>query len=223
MIRGQCSIPAAVVALLTLALAMPGVRPASAQERRPPQASSRHPGGTAEHGHDHGKSENLDGSGGHAHAEIPSEYATAHLPASAWTSPRMLARGETIYRERCAVCHGDAGDGRGAATAALPVKPPDLRDSRMVGGMRGNYWFWRVSEGGAVEPFRSAGSTMPPWKDMLSVEDRWAVVAYQHRFSGHTGPHVPSEHSEMLAIDDPHAAATRPDSRSPTHGGPHQH
>lgn len=134
----------------------------------------------------------------HGHAEVPAGYWSAHLPAGAWTHPGLLARGKEIYAARCAVCHGDAGDGKGPATASLPLKPPDLRDTRMIDEMAGNYWFWRVSEGGVVEPFRSQGSIMPAWKDTLSVEDRWAVIVYQHTFSGHQAPHVTSEHPQML-------------------------
>jgi mono/diheme cytochrome c family protein len=158
------------------------------------------PSGTDGHHHSHGsRGKTPPGTAGHVHADVPPEYKTAHLPSSAWTSPRLLERGKVIYQEKCAVCHGDAGDGRGPAAAALPVPPADLRDREMVAVMLGKYWFWRVSEGGLVEPYRSAGSTMPAWKDALSVEDRWAVIAYQHRFSGHGGPHVTSEHPEMVA------------------------
>jgi len=41
---------------------------------------------------------------------------------------------------------------------------------------------------------------MPPWKGTLSVEDRWSVMAYQHTFTGHQGPHVPWEHPESVAM-----------------------
>lgn len=133
---------------------------------------------------------------------MPPEYAAAHVPASAWTSPAMVARGRAIYRAKCAQCHGERGDGRGPAAAELAVKPADFRDDAMVNEMAGNYWFWRVSEGGQVEPFRSKGSAMPAWKQELSVEDRWAVIAYTHTLSGHQGPHVTSEHPEMLARAD---------------------
>jgi cytochrome c oxidase cbb3-type subunit 2 len=112
----------------------------------------------------------------------------------------MLARGKEIYTVSCAVCHGDTGDGRGPAGAALPLKPSDFRDKAGVAEMRDNYWFWRVSEGGQPEAFKSKGSAMPPWKGTLSVEDRWAVMAYQHTFSGHNGPHVPWEHPESIAV-----------------------
>ena len=74
---------------------------------------------------------------------------------------------------------------------------PWKKAARAVAAMAGNYWFWRVSEGGKVEPFKSRGSKMPAWKDELSVVDRWAVIAYAHTLSGHQGPHTASEHPEI--------------------------
>ena len=141
--------------------------------------------------------------GGHAHAHVPAplEYADIHVPLSVWTDPGMIVRGKEIYATRCAVCHGDQGDGKGPAGVVLPLKPPDFRDKDGVAEMRDNYWFWRVSEGGQVEPFKDKGSAMPPWKSELSVEDRWAVMAYQHTYSGHNGPHVPWEHPQSVAMD----------------------
>jgi cytochrome c oxidase cbb3-type subunit 2 len=141
-----------------------------------------------------------DEKGGHAHVPAPLEYADAHVPVSVWTDPALIARGKEIYTVRCAVCHGDAGDGKGPAGVALPLKPSDFRDKAGVAEMRDTYWFWRVSEGGQVEPFKGKGSAMPPWKGELSVRDRWAVMAYQHTFSGHQGPHVPWEHPESVVV-----------------------
>src|SRR2546428_6601330 len=138
--------------------------------------------------------------GGHAHVPAPLEYADTHVPLNVGTDQAMIGRGKAIYTTRCAVCHGDTGDGKGPAGVALPLKPSDFRDKDGVAEMRDNYWFWRVSEGGQVEPFKSKGSAMPPWKGQLSVEERWAVMAYQHTFSGHKGPHVPWEHPESVAV-----------------------
>jgi hypothetical protein len=81
--------------------------------------------------------------------------------------------------------------------ALLALKPDSFRDAAMAAEMTDAYWFWRVSEGGLAEPYRSKGSVMPAFKDDLSVEDRWAVIAYQHSFSGHQGPHVAAEHPAM--------------------------
>lgn len=180
-----------------------------------------------DHKHDHGHDETMP----HVHAPVPPEYQKAHVPSAAWTNARMIARGKEIYVVRCAVCHGDTGDGKGPAGLALPLKPPDLRDQKMMAEMAGNYWFWRVTEGGAVEPFKSMGSAMPAWKDELSVEDRWAVIAYQHTFSGHDGPHVVSEHAELGMVG--HAAhegppagslpAAGPASAPAPHGAGHKH
>ena len=138
--------------------------------------------------------------GGHAHVPAPLEYADVHVPLSVWTDLAMITRGKEIYATRCAVCHGDQGDGKGSAGVALPLKPSDFRDKAGVAEMRDNYWFWRVSEGGQSAPFTSKGSAMPPWKGELSVQDRWAVMAYQHTFSGHQGPHVPWEHPESVLV-----------------------
>ena len=109
----------------------------------------------------------------------------------------MIARGKEIYAAKCALCHGDKGDGKGPGAVNLPLKPADLTDAKMVAEMPGNFWFWRVSEGGLVEPFKSKGSVMPAWKGELSTNDRWAVIAYAHTLSGHTGPHVASEHEAL--------------------------
>ena len=141
-----------------------------------------------------------DDKGGHAHVPAPLEYADAHVPFEVWTDVARIAQGKEIYAVKCAVCHGEQGDGKGPAGLALPLKPPDLRDRAGIAEMRDNYWFWRVSEGGQVEPFKGKGSAMPPWKGDLSIEERWAVMAYQHTFSGHNGPHVPWEHHEMVQV-----------------------
>ncbi|HEU5305671.1 MAG TPA: c-type cytochrome [Gemmatimonadales bacterium] len=141
-----------------------------------------------------------DDKGGHAHVPAPLEYADAYAPLGIWTDAALISRGKEIYTARCAVCHGDNGDGKGPAGVALPLKPSDFRDKAGVAEMRDNYWFWRVSEGGQVEPFKSKGSAMPPWKGELSVDDRWAVIAYQHTFSDHKGPHVPWEHPESVIV-----------------------
>src|SRR4029453_5947855 len=76
-----------------------------------------------------------------------------------------------------------------------------FRDGAMVAEMTDAYWFWRVGEGGLVEPFRSAGSPMPAWKQELSAEDRWAVIAYQPSLSGHAGPHDGTNHPQLRSLE----------------------
>ena len=133
----------------------------------------------------------------HMHAPIPESYANANIPTRVWTEPKMLVRGREVFESKCVRCHGEQGDGNGSDAGKFALKPADLTDARTVAAMAGNYWFWRVSEGGKVEPFKSRSSKMPAWKDELSVVDRWAVIAYAHTLSGHQGPHTASEHPEI--------------------------
>jgi len=133
----------------------------------------------------------------HMHAPVPPDYRNVKEPKGLWTNQALIRRGRGIHDAKCAVCHGADGSGNGPAAAGMMPKPPSLRDKKMVAEMSPSYWFWRVSEGGEVEPYKSMYSAMPAWKDDLSVEDRWAVIAYQHTFSGHRGPHDPSQHPEL--------------------------
>jgi mono/diheme cytochrome c family protein len=143
----------------------------------------------------------------HIHAPVPKAYQSIAVPAGIWTDSAVLAHGRAIHDVRCAVCHGSQGAGDGPAAAGLALKPASFGDARMVAEMSPVYWFWRLSEGALAEPFRSLGSVMPAWKDQLSVDDRWAVIAYQHSFSGHGGPHVASEHPEMQGASRSHPEA----------------
>ena len=160
-------------------------------------------------GHTHG------GPGQHVHAPVPPDYRDSHAPAGVWTDAPAIERGKGIYAIRCALCHGERGGGDGPAAAGLALKPASFRDAAMVAEMTGAYWFWRVSEGGLVEPFRSAGSAMPAWKTELSVDDRWAVIAYQHSLSGHAGPHDATQHPQLRGAEGrPH-----PEPRGVSFGG----
>jgi len=140
----------------------------------------------------------------HLHAPVPPEYAALKPAPSAWTDPAVLRRGEEIHAARCAACHGARGEGDGPDNTWTGLPLGSFRDRAMVAQMSAAYWFWRVSEGGLVEPYRSKGSVMPAYKDVLSPEDRWAVIAYQHAQSDHAGPHAATEHPEMLAVPRPH-------------------
>ncbi len=45
----------------------------------------------------------------------------------------------------------------------------------MMADISDAYIFWRITEGGTMEPFNSA---MPPWKDILSEDQRWELVSF---------------------------------------------
>jgi len=105
----------------------------------------------------------------HIHAPVPADYATVKAPSHIWTDPAVLTRGEAIYKAKCAVCHGNEGAGDGPDATWLGPRAGSFRDRAMVAEMGEAYWFWRVSEGGLAEPYKSKRSVMPAYKDALSV------------------------------------------------------
>jgi len=105
------------------------------------------------------------------HATIPEEYAGVANPIAA--DEASLERGGEIYTTNCAVCHGDGGMGDGPGAAGLDPAPVAIaHTSQMMGD---DYLFWRISEGGAIDPFNS---TMIAWKGVLDEGARWDVISY---------------------------------------------
>jgi mono/diheme cytochrome c family protein len=78
-----------------------------------------------------------------------------------------LAPGERVYRKHCEGCHGTGGAGDGFAAAELPIAPTDFRGRRTTFTET-----LRVLEDG-VE-----GTSMAPWTDRLTGEERSAVAHY---------------------------------------------
>lgn len=105
------------------------------------------------------------------HATIPDDYAGLSNPISA--DEASIERGAELYTTQCASCHGDGGMGDGPAAATLDPAPANIaHTSQMLGD---DYLFWRVSEGGAMEPFNS---TMIAWKSIMDEDSRWDVINY---------------------------------------------
>lgn len=87
--------------------------------------------------------------------------------------PEMIAEGEVLYQANCSSCHGFTGEGDGTAAAGLEPKPENLAQNQS--SLSDAYLFWRISEGGLLDPFNSL---MPAWKGMMSEEKIWQVVSY---------------------------------------------
>jgi mono/diheme cytochrome c family protein len=133
------------------------------------------------HGHaseDHGHTTD----GTHQHPwwdPPPAEYANAR--STRWDDATAIARGQQLYQTYCLMCHGADGKGTGPVAKALPHPPADLTHHfHWEPGDGDAYLFWRVSEGGQVEPFKSSQSSMPAFKAVLSEDQRWDVLAYVH-------------------------------------------
>jgi mono/diheme cytochrome c family protein len=107
-----------------------------------------------------------------AEEAIPAEYAGKVLPARIRDDPKARVTGKEIYEGKvnpevnCAQCHGIDGK-----PTKLVKGAPDLSDPAVGKKHSDAQWFWRVSE-------KKVGSTMPGFKDKVSEEQRWQVIAY---------------------------------------------
>ncbi len=103
---------------------------------------------------------------------VPATYRSLSNPL-----PRTRAtveHGAQIYQQNCASCHGPTGAGDGEAGRNLSPPPGNLAWlSQMPMVQWDPFMYWTVAEGGA-----QFGTAMPAFKDTLSKEDIWAVVAY---------------------------------------------
>ncbi len=91
--------------------------------------------------------------------------------AEPWVAnPDLVEHGKKLFAQNCAMCHGDAGKGDGAAGAALNPKPRNLVEGpwKKGGGYIG--LFTVLSEG-------LPGSSMASYKH-FKVVDRWALVQF---------------------------------------------
>lgn len=114
-------------------------------------------------------------------ALVPPFLETAVTPRPAKTAA-TVARGKQVYDANCTQCHGVNGKGDGYGAPFLVPPPRDFT--------AGQFKFRTTSSGLLPtddDLFRTIsrganGTGMPPWKYLLSDEDRWALVDYVKTF-----------------------------------------
>lgn len=105
---------------------------------------------------------------------LPPEVATGLGPdglpvarAPIALDAKVLARGRTRFEILCAACHGVLGDGESQVALNMSLRrPPSLHAYR------------DVPDGHVFRVITHGFGLMPSYAPELSVEDRWAVVAY---------------------------------------------
>ena len=95
---------------------------------------------------------------------IAGQPATDPLPATA----DSLQRGQVMFGEACAVCHGADGKGDGKLSSYFDPKPFDLTSDAVQ----------RLSDADIFMIITQGRSVMPSMAENLSVRDRWDVINY---------------------------------------------
>src|SRR5919112_3455315 len=88
---------------------------------------------------------------------------------------QSAAEGQKLYMTYCSSCHGDKGRGDGAAGKALPVKPADHTDGRVMNSFSDEFLMTIISKGG---PAVGKSSFMPAWGGVLKDNQLQDLLAY---------------------------------------------
>ena len=106
----------------------------------------------------------------------PIKFDTLSNPLA--ISDRVLAAGNNIYSQLCAVCHGNNGAGDGITAAALQPKPANFRTALFQNQSDGTIYF-KISDG---------RPPMPPFKSQLSDQQIWAIIHYLRSLEDSSNP-----------------------------------
>ena len=103
----------------------------------------------------------------------------------------LMVRGQDRYQIFCAPCHGGLGDGKGITRQYGMIATASYHDDRLR----------EMSEGEIFNTITNGKNLMGRYGDKLSVEDRWAVVAYiralQRAHQGTVDDVPPANRSEL--------------------------
>ena len=94
-------------------------------------------------------------------------------PGATLVTAELLARGEAVYEESCAECHGPGGRGDGPSASQLPTRPRDQTQRHYMDGLSDREIAETVVYGGGIRGYPSM-----PASPHLSGEDLVAVVAW---------------------------------------------
>jgi mono/diheme cytochrome c family protein len=97
------------------------------------------------------------------------DYYGEGFPEDLKMDEAFLARGKERYQITCTPCHGESGNGQGIVSKYWAIPPSaNLVDER-VSAMPEGQIYWTIVNGKGL---------MGPYSGVLSVQDRWAIVAY---------------------------------------------
>ncbi|MBE2269832.1 MAG: c-type cytochrome [Anaerolinea sp.] len=89
-------------------------------------------------------------------------------------APPDMALGAALYAQHCVACHGVNGDGDGVLVReGTIVNPGVFSDPATASSQRPLDWHSTITNG-------RIDKLMPPWRDALTEEERWAVGFYTY-------------------------------------------
>jgi mono/diheme cytochrome c family protein len=118
---------------------------------------------------------------------VSEAYAGAKSTATA--NAQTLAAGAALYGRHCVQCHGADGTGGGEGALALSPSPALLAYMIKRPVAVDEYLLWSIGDGG-----KQFGSDMPAYKDQLSRDEIWRIIAYMR--AGFTEKKVPPAPTE---------------------------
>ena len=128
----------------------------------------------------------------------------AELPLA--LSPELFTRGRRQYDVFCAPCHDRTGGGRGMVVRRGYRQPPALQLDRLRQAPVGHFY----------DVITNGLGAMPDYAQQISVEDRWAIVAYIRALQLSQGARTPDLTSaDRAALDAPPAPSPAPETRTP--------
>lgn len=101
-------------------------------------------------------------------------FALHDIPPKAGRLNRSERRGERLFQNNCAFCHGADGTGKNWIGQFLEPHPRNLRDPAFMAGASRETLAHAIREG-------LPGTSMPAWKNVLGEKDIAALLAYIDR------------------------------------------
>lgn len=101
--------------------------------------------------------------------QLPPDAADTKNPLP--VDAKLLAAGKTVYKDKCERCHGPGGLGDGKDAEPEHQEDMDLTNPRRAERNSDGVVFYKVMNGRKVPK-------MPAFKDEISKDQVWAVVAY---------------------------------------------
>ncbi len=134
------------------------------------------------------------------HPTIPFEYEQLTNPfrnADGTVAADVIDEGRELFQKNCRPCHGTPANGAGPMAYGFRLRPANFGTEDTIATIIEAYAFWRIKEGGISLPTTGSpwDSAMPAWKDELTDDQIWKIIAAEYQIAG-VEPRRPESHGE---------------------------